>query len=156
MYGNPENLPIIQTARNIKAINAAVAKGYQIILNRAETNPPFKRSVDIYRNTKTGHFKLMVDPRDSYRDPDFHLWKPALKSFEVDLPQFKYPFAAYLVPKDLAIGTRVWIEDLIEDFLGSSGPGFDEERLESSPAVWNGQDFEIDYQPGRDVSFVIG
>ena len=132
-----------------------MAKGFQIVLKRAETNPPFKRLVEIYRNTQTGRFKWGMNYREFY-SPDYHLWEPALESFEVALPQFKYPFAAYLVPKDLAIGTRVWLEDLIEDFLGLTGSRFDEGRLASSPAVWNGDDFDIDYQPGRDVSFVIG
>jgi len=59
---------------------------------------------------------------------------------------FPSPFAAYLIPRDIQPGETVWIEDLIEDIVKSIWNQGDAFRLESCEAVWNGVDFDIQFE----------
>ena len=70
--------------------------------------------------------------------------------------QFPSPYAAYLIPDDIEIGEWVYLEDLIEDFVGASWNQGDKYRLESSEAMWNGKDFEIPYVADWDNTYMIG
>ena len=45
------------------------------------------------------------------------------------------PFAAYLIPRDLKAGERVFVEDLIEDFVGGEWNQGDVLRLDSCEAI---------------------
>ena len=67
---------------------------------------------------------------------------------------FPSPFAAYLIPRDIKIGEKVFLEDLIEDYIGASWNQGDTYRLESCEAVWNGKDFDIQYDPSQRADFV--
>ncbi len=63
--------------------------------------------------------------------------------------QFLSPFAAYLIPPDIAIGERVVIEDLIEDYYGGTFWSHNI-RLETLEAIWDGSDLVIQYDPNVD------
>ena len=69
---------------------------------------------------------------------------------------FNSPFAAYLIPKDIKTGERVFIEDLIEDYIGASWNQGNTYRLDSCEAIWNGTDLEIQYDPKANNSIFIG
>ncbi len=69
---------------------------------------------------------------------------------------FKSPFAAYLIPGDIEVGERVFVEDLIEDYVGCVMPKGDTYRLESCEAIWNGEDLEIQYDARKNVTVFIG
>jgi hypothetical protein len=53
----------------------------------------------------------------------------------------------YLIPPDIDLGERVFLEDLIEDFVGAVWNQGNAYRLKSCEAIWNGKAFEIDYNP---------
>ena len=69
---------------------------------------------------------------------------------------FKSPFAAYILPKDIEPGERVFLEDLIEDLVGTKWNQGDTYRLESYEAIWTGSDLEIQYNPNRTSSRMVG
>ncbi len=59
-----------------------------------------------------------------------------------------YPFVGYIIPKDVQIGERVYIEDMIEKYVVYSRrvrAGTHIELLKSCEAIWNGSDLEIAY-----------
>ncbi len=64
------------------------------------------------------------------------------------------PFAAYLIPPDLEVGERVYVEDLIEDFVGARWNQGDVYRLSEAEAIWTGTDLQIDYEDGQFQTFV--
>ena len=70
-----------------------------------------------------------------------------------DLQHYPYSYqsrvGAYMVPTDIQIGEVVWIEDLIEDFIGSVR--YFAKRLCSAPAIWDGERFVILYSRKYDV-----
>jgi hypothetical protein len=59
-------------------------------------------------------------------------------------PDRPFPLAAYAVPKNLYIGTRVFLEDLIEDSFQAIWNQGNAQRRIKSPARWNGKDLIID------------
>lgn len=69
---------------------------------------------------------------------------------------FQEPYAAYLVPPDIKVGERVWLKDLIQDYVGSSWNQGCNFRLEAWEAVWDGTDFVIDYNLDKDAQFFVG
>lgn len=151
-----ENARTIYTARSIEDINKAVALGAQIVLKACDPSPPFERTVSVYRHKARGTYCLDLDPRDAYRASEsYHQWEQVLVQ-DYCPPQFENPFAAYVVPSDIAPGERVWLDDLIEDLLGHiSGQGLGRERLHQAYARWNGQDFDIEYSEDH-VGLSIG
>ena len=54
-----------------------------------------------------------------------------------------------MLPKDIRIGEVVWIEDIIEDFIGSVR--YFAKRLSSAPAIWDGERLVILYSRKYDV-----
>ena len=65
-------------------------------------------------------------------------------------------YAAYLIPKDIQVGERVILEDLIEDYIGASWNQGDTWKLQSCEAIWNGEDFAIQYEPEKNQQTFIG
>ena len=124
MLSDQEDTRIIYTARTINEINKAVDLGQKIVLKACNPSPPFEYTVSLFRHKTEGTYLFDLDPRDSYSDPEyFYAWEHAL-TLDYYPPLFKNAFAAYLIPTDLKVGERVWLDDLIEDLLGEvSGQG---------------------------------
>lgn len=76
---------------------------------------------------------------------DFHFYYPH---------RFESPFAAYLIPKDIAVGERVLIEDVIEDYVGGRWSQGDTFRLNKCEAIWNGKEFEMQLPEHED--YIVG
>ena len=53
-------------------------------------------------------------------------------------------------------GERVWVKDLIEDFIGATWNQGNVYRLEAAEAVWNGEELEIQYDHDSDIASYIG
>ena len=144
-------LPVIKTARDLEAINQAVKEGFIPIFRKVEPDPKIRTKYAVYRNTNTGEYVQKGDFRwigsEFETVIDFTYYYPY---------HFESPFAAYLVPKDLASGTRVLLEDLIEDLVGATWNQGDVYRLQVCEAIWDGTDIVIDYQPKRDRSDFVG
>ena len=68
---------------------------------------------------------------------------------------FEHAIAAYLLPPDIKKGERVWLEDVIEDIVAKSWNQGVTSRLHAAKAIWNGEDFEIQFKP-KDVIRIIG
>ena len=142
----------IKTARTIEEINKAASDGYcRPLMKQVTPSKNIRSKYAICQNKKTGLIRTMGDYRDHCREDeelviDFTTYYPY---------SFKSPFAAYLIPKDITVGEKVYIEDLIEDYVGlcwNQGGSF---RLESCDAIWNGKDFDILHEEEK-VSCVIG
>lgn len=106
--------------------------------------------VAVFQDPETGEIELSGDVR--FRPPgqmviDYVLYYQYC---------FRNPFAAYLVPNDIVVGEEVWLEDLIEDLVSVWGNQGHNPRLRSALAVWNGSDFEIQFDPRVDAAFLIG
>ena len=140
-------LRTIKTARDKEAINQAVKEGFRPLIKKVEPSDKIRSKYAIIRNPKTGEIEVVNDiridipwdPEDGYEMVlDFTYYYPH---------HFTSPFAAYLIPEDIQIGERVFVEDLIEDYVYGAWAQGDTYRLEGCEAIWTGTDLEIQYDP---------
>jgi hypothetical protein len=150
---NPQSLRVIKTARDEESINQGVKKGFKPLIKKVEPSKEIQSKFSVAQNRKTGEITVIGDYRSGLRDDEYEM----VIGWTYYYPyNFKSPFAAYLIPKDIAIGERVFIEDLIEDYVGASWNQGDRYRLESCEAIWNGLGLEIQYDPKINRSDFIG
>lgn len=133
-----EGLRPIRTARTLAAIEEGRRAGFWPLVKAVNVCPAFESWVGVYQDPQTGKVHCFTDQRYGpervglVKVLDWQAYCPVTRQL---------PFAAYLLPADLQIGETVWIEDLIEDYPDLEKPG--KQRLMSSKARWNGQDFEV-------------
>ena len=151
---NPYGFRIIKTARAVKAINQAVKNGFFPLLKQVQQSDKIARKYAVLQHKITREIREIGDFRDgNYRHPDFELIIDWTYYYPHNFPS---PYAAYLVPPDIEIGEKVWIEDLIEDLVGGVWNQGDVYRLESAEAIWDGKNFQIQFDPEADFMNMIG
>ena len=152
---NEKGLRIIKTARDKNGINEAARNGYRPLVKKVEPSDEIRTKFAVVQNKISGEIEVLGDYR---REIDEHNeYETAVIGWTYYYPySFKAPFAAYLIPKDIQVGERVFIEDLIEDYVGAHWNQGDTYRLESCEAIWNGKDLEIQYDPDVNRSEFIG
>ena len=153
---NAKDLLLIQTARTMESINEAVTRGFKPLMKKVIPGRGVGSKYAVLQHKKSGKIEVIGDYRMLYR-------LEGVKEYEMVIDwtyyypyTFPSPYAAYLLPKRLAKGERVFLEDLIEDIVGSrwnQGSGY---RLESAEAIWNGTDFEVQFNPETDREYLIG
>lgn len=146
----PGNRRVIKTARTVEDINSAARRGFRPLVKPVKPSGEIHRMVAVFQDPETGEIELSGDVRYRRRGEmviDYTRYYPY---------HFPNPFAAYLIPQDLAVGEEVWLEDLIEDVLAIWGNQGYHPRLLAAPATWNGSDFKIQFDPHRDAPRWIG
>lgn len=164
------NLVVIKTARDIKSINKACLEGFFPLVKPVEPLEMIKSKFSVRQNQKTGEVEMIKDYRSDRRHRATYFYDDLDEESNSEQPkyetvidwtyyypyQFNLPFAAYLIPKNLKKGQRVFVEDLIEDCIGLTWNQGDTYRLESCEAIWTGTDLEIQYDPKKNISEIIG
>ncbi len=150
---NSKGLRVIKTARDKGSINKAAKNGLKPLIKKVEPSDEIRSKYSLLQNKETGEIKIIGDYRMGFPSKEFE----TVIDWTYYYPHsFKSPFAAYLIPKDIIIGERVFIEDLIEDYIGATWNQGDTFRLENCEAIWNGSDLEIQYDPNVNRSDFIG
>ena len=147
----PGDRRIVKTGRTVEEINAAARLGYRPLVKSVLPGSDIRERVAVFQDRSTGEISVCGDLRygDSYGE--------MVLGYTSYYPyHFPNPFAAYLVPPDIAPGEEVWLDDLIEDVVAEWGGQGQNTRLEASPAIWNGSDFDIQFDPQRDADHWIG
>lgn len=148
---NPKGLRVIETARSMYSINRAVKKGLNPLIKKVEPSNELRRKYSVGKNKKTGKIEIISDYRMGF-DLDNNEEFETVIDWTYYYPySFNSPFAAYLIPNDIAVGERVFIKDLIEDVVGTRWNQGDNYRLEGCEAIWNGKDFELQYNPRKEI-----
>ncbi|HEL5321092.1 TPA: hypothetical protein UOJ11_000736 [Stenotrophomonas maltophilia] len=140
---------MIRTARTERTINAAVDEGFFPLIKAVEPSPDVHFMIGVDQDPLFGKIRLVGDMRGCGDNMvmEFRDYYPY---------KFPNPFAAYLIPHGLEPGATVWLEDLIEDVVAVWGNQGYHPRLACGPAVWNGKDFEILFDPAKDAEEWIG
>jgi hypothetical protein len=153
---NTQQLRIIETARDEGSINLAVKNGLRPLVKKVNPSEDISTKYKVIQYKETGEIEVLGDYRGN-------MFMEDTREFDIVIDwtwyypySFKSPFAAYLIPKDIQVGERVFIKDLIEDYVGSTWNQGDSFRLESCEAIWNGSDLEIQFDPINDRSDFIG
>ena len=150
---NPKKLPVIRTSRTEKDINEGARKGYRPLLRKIEKSEMIRRKFAIIQHKKTGEIKRLGDFRSDFREQEDY---EKVIDWTWYYPEnFPEPFAAYMIPANLESGQRVWIDDLIEDFVGSYWNQGDTSRRKHAEAIWTGEDLEFKIEPD-DFTTMIG
>lgn len=161
-----KGLRIIKTARDEKSINEAAKSGFFPLIKKVEPNYNIRSKYALGQDKESGEIKVIYDFRQSFQEnrPTYtSLFEEEKsdtnrKNFEEIIDwtyyyphNFPSPFAAYLIPKDIQIGERVFLEDLIEDYIEGFWNQGNVFRLKNSEAIWNGKDLDIqiDKLPSR-------
>jgi hypothetical protein len=147
-----QNLRTIKTARSVAAINQGVKEGFFPLITEVGDLSLFKSKCLFSQNKITGEVSnvtsdfrssghFLSDEEDGYR------------FFNIKKPKYKYdyelPFAAYLLPKDLKKGEKVFLEDVIEDYIDAVWNQGGATRLMYGEAIWTGEKFEIEKHEPR-------
>jgi hypothetical protein len=122
---------VVKTARNAIQIESN-KDGYVIIVKAVEINEHIKEKVVIQYDERgfSGYdFRMMPSGITN--------WWHSLKSIS--------PFAAYLVSKDVEPGEKVFVPDIIEDFIETRWNQGDVYRLNEGFGIFTGEDIEFDY-----------
>lgn len=149
---NPHHLRVIKTARTERAINQAAICGLRPLVKKVEASPDIRSKFAVWQNKETGEIEVSGDFRSRYSPDD---WDQVIDWSYYYPDPFANPFAAYLLPEDLEVGERVFLEDLIEDLVGMVWNQGNAYRLKSAEAIWTGHDFEIQHTK-KDAQFVVG
>jgi hypothetical protein len=152
----PKGLRVIKTARDKESINKATKTGFTPLIKKVEPSEKIRSKYSVVQNKKTGEIEIVVDYREGRPSGENSEFETVIDWTFYYPHNFTSPFAAYLIPKDIKIGERVLIEDLIEDYIGASWTQGDTYRLTSCEALWNGSDLEIQYDPRVNRSDFIG
>jgi hypothetical protein len=153
---NSKWLRVIETARDEDSINKAAKSGIKPLIKKVEPSDKIRSKYSVVQNKKTGEIEILGDYRIGFHSDDSGEFVTVIDWAFYYPHNFKSPFAAYLIPEDIVIGERVYVKDLIEDYIGASWNQGDTYRLESCEAIWNGTDLEIQYDPRANRSEFIG
>jgi len=153
---NPKELRIIKTGRDRDIINNAARNGFKPLIKKVRPSDEIRSKYSVIQNKKTGEIKIIGDLRFDYLTDDSGDFVTVIDWTYYYPHSFKSPFAAYLIPKDIIVGEMVFVEDLIEDYIGASWNQGDTYRLESCEAVWNGKNLEILYDQNVNRTDFIG
>ena len=149
---NPNGLRVIKTARTRKKINKKIRKGFKALVQKVRPDREnIKTLFELYKNLETGE---LVENGDCRIEPEGCM--PLGIIVEFYPYHFPSPYAAYMLPLGLEVGERVWLDDIIEDIVGVYGNQGYRDRLESCEAVWDGEEFQIDFNPETDAPRLIG
>lgn len=151
---NRNRLRVIKTARDVDSINKAAKNGLFPLVKKVQRSNQIRSKFAIMQDKISGEIEILTDYRSYSRETDMS--KKVINWTYYYPHNFTSPFAAYLIPGDIQTGERVFLEDLIEDYVGASWNQGDAYRLESCEAIWNGIDFEIQYNPEEYRSNIIG
>ncbi|WP_372364720.1 hypothetical protein [Candidatus Uabimicrobium sp. HlEnr_7] len=147
---NEQDLLVIKTAKTEEEINRAAREGFFPLIKVIYPDETIGSPLFVSQHKKTG--EIYTRYMESSQDI-----KPLINSYYYP-HRFPNPFAAYLIPKDLKKGTRVWVECVIQDIVAAFGnEGYNSNsRLISGEAIWNGKDLEIQFNPNTDAEVWLG
>ena len=150
---NGEDYRVIKTARDAKSINEAAKNGFRPLVRKVEPSKEIQSKYRVLQNRITGEIEIQGDFRAGRRND--LLWREVIGWTYYYPHSFKSPYAAYLIPKDIRKYEKVFVEDLIEDYIGSKWNQGDTYRLESSLAIWTGSNLKILHDE-KDVRSFVG
>lgn len=139
-------MPVIQTARTISAINDGALNGFWPLIKPVIPSDEIYQKI-LVRQNDDGTIETSSDYRSGYGGLMTGL------RYYYNPYTSPLPFAAYLIPKDLPSGTKVFLPDLIEDIVGMEWNQGDKYRRNSGYAVWDGKDLILDHE---DVGGIMG
>lgn len=133
----------IKTARSIARMNKAAAEGFRPLVLPVEPDYGLTIEFTVLQNRKTGVVSLDNGPPHNGKVIEFSADEAHVYSGSYYPYHRRLPFAAYLLPADLALGEQVMLDDVIEDKISGTYNGHPY-RLNQCKALWDGEQFILD------------
>lgn len=131
-FTQPEGMRVIKTAHTENEMNEAVLAGYDIMIMPTYVSPTRRENQMMYQHPETGFCELTTDSQRAVELERLGYSKFSEQQVGIfDTP----PFAAYIVPRDLELNERVWLEECIDAYPAHF----------SLPAFWDGYHFNTGY-----------
>ncbi|CAM3051837.1 hypothetical protein [Vibrio rarus] len=105
---NTEHLVVINTARDMCAINRAEKEGYQVLIKPTDSEEALSSKVRLIKENGVYSYSGYDCRSVVHFDSTTSSTKENLNTS---------PFAAYLIPKNLPTGTKVFVTDIIFEYL---------------------------------------
>lgn len=146
---NTEGRPLIRTARTLEAMIDGFRSGLRPLVKQAGPTSKIGPKLKIWQRRHTGELWVTGDYRSDYPGSQEEgdagaCWDLVADWFQYR-PDWPFPYAAYLVPRGIALGAKVYLEDLIEDVPVEVWNQGDSQRLLSANATWVGDEFELEW-----------
>lgn len=150
-WGNKKNLREVKTLFNLAEIDKAYEEGNIILFKERVQDRRMWIDRVIFRNRKTGKHESAQAPgyHKEYRgdcidDYSVEEWEVVLFT-KCYLRNVDHQYGAYIIPKDVKVGEKLYIETLIEDLY--MGDFYDFRYFsEDNEARWDGKDLIHDKQ----------
>lgn len=115
------DLPRISTARNIEDIKRAASIGFWPDVHVVRYRDcEILEKVGLFQNIKTGEVQIAGDFRYLMEMEKSPVWEEVMPITFYYSNHQKQPYAVYLIPKNIADGSEVFISDPIIDIVGST------------------------------------
>lgn len=149
--GNVNFLPVVETTYNTTYLNKARQNGYTVLIIKRSLNPNLTLKSLLLKNRQTAehinvssrHVNVQYGrPPIKYPEDEWELIQE-IEGYARDR-SFEQNSGAYLIPKIINVGDRVYIEDLIEDIVAGAFWGSVSLAVDAE-AIWNGSTLEIEH-----------
>ncbi len=147
-------LRIIETVRGKEKIEIALKNGFRLINRNVEPFSDVTGKYCFVKNKKTGRKIKLYDFRDERAFSDEY---EIVQDWTYQYFNYSFPDeAAYVIPDNIKEDEIVFVEDLIENFLGYYHNQGDSERLKGCKAIWKNNDLQILYIPQVNIIRAVG
>lgn len=149
-HRNFQKSPVVRTARGLAEINFAAVNGFKLVFRQVPLPGEAIEQIALYRNERTGKYFTSNDRRGGFWSENDDVDSPrdtlVMPYFFYPVIEQTYPLAAYVIGADIAPGTDVFVEDLIEDLI-SPGTQGTQGRLSGWYGHWDGKDIRMHPHP---------
>ena len=158
--GNSNNLPEVLTCYSAFELNKFVSAGHKTVVEPIKRNRTLREKNLILRNKKTFEH-VATDSRQilhqytgkasEYSEEE---WELIYKGTAYRRPRKQNDgWGAYILPKGIEDGQRVYVADLLEDIVATYFHGFPV-AAEDGEGIWDGSNITIDMKPYDEIVII--
>ncbi len=146
--GNPKDLPVVKTCYDLHRLNEAIKHGHKICIMKITEQPQLCLSGLLLQNKSSGEYTLVKERRVYRRSGIFEY---SVEEWETIHEVNGYArtrrahqgWGAYILPLDVKLGDRVYVDDLLEDSV-SSKFWYSVVAAVDGEGIWDGSSIKID------------
>ena len=159
--GNEHGLKELETTYDVRRLNKAKEEGLSFTIVPINRNPELELRSLLLKNRETGEFEAV--PSRAFHAQYTRFLEYPEDEWELVHEVVGYGrtrdqsqnWGAYIIPKDLEVGEKVYIPDLIQDIVATSH-WYNVWPAGDAIATWDGQHFKIDHTEYYEKFHLVG
>lgn len=146
--GNPKELPVVTTCYDLHKLNEAIKHGHQTCIMKITEKPQLCLSGLLLRNKSSGEYELVKERKVYHRygivEYSAEEWETIheVNGYARTRPAH-HGWGAYILPLDVKLGDRVYVDELLEDSF-SSEFWYSVVAAVDGEGVWDGSNIKLD------------